>query len=290
MNVGAAATLGEGEALARRIRWLRWRTIGVGITGALAALAGLLMLSSVLGDVYRELFRGSGAVRLAFHLPPALQPERMNLLPWLCLGLAVVGTWGMSTGRIRRRYCLVAYALMAMTAAADILFAPPLRQPIFHLPSGIERMFNDGRYTEVERLVDNFPQQAAAVNYVKAQIGLRTGDRRMVEKHGAPLLTMVDTFVYRVHDDPAEQTVLAEQVGAFRADVIHAIDRTLHGVPVTQVGLTVERQSAGRLGIWVHVAVFGLAGAIALLAGVALTWVWRRMRANLLHIDDLQHA
>ena len=77
MNAGAAATLGEGEALASRIRWLRWRTIAVGIAGVLAALAGLLMLSSVLGDVYRELFRGSGEVRLAFHLPPALQPERL---------------------------------------------------------------------------------------------------------------------------------------------------------------------------------------------------------------------
>ncbi len=290
MNAGAAATLGEGEALASRIRWLRWRTIVVGIAGVLAALAGLLMLSSVLGDVYRELFRGSGEVRLAFHLPPALQPERMNLLPWLSVGLAVVGTWGMSTGRIRRLYYLVAYALMVITAAADVLSAPPMRQPIFHLPSAIERMFNDGRYTEVERLVDEFPQQPAAVNYVKAQIGLRSGDRRLVEKHGAPLLTMVDTFVYRVHDDPAEQTVLAEQVGAFRADVIHAIDRTINGMPVTHVGLTVERASSGRVGIWVHVAMLGLAGAIALLAGVALTWVWRRMRANLLHIHDLQHG
>ena len=290
MNAGAAATPAEGAALEGRIRRLRWRTIAVGIVGALAALAGLLLLGAALSDAYRETFRGSGDVQLAFHLPSALRAERLNLLPWLCVGLAIVGTWGMSTGRIRRLYCLVAYALMAATAIADVAFATPMRQPLFHLPSGIERMFNEGRFTEVERLVDEQPDRSVAAAYVKAQIGLRVGDRRMVVKHGTSLLELVDRFVYRIDADPAEQMVLAEQVGDFRADVVHAIDRAIHGAPVGQVGLTVEGQARGRLGAWVQVATTGVIGLAAVLAGALLTWTWRRMRANLLRIDELVRA
>jgi hypothetical protein len=277
----------ESAAVDDRIRALQWRTTGVGwvATVVLAGAAAATLLA--LGDL-GKLIGGQGADELAaFHVPGSLRhSENLPLLSMLFAGLALAGGWGLSTGRLRRSHSYAALALCVLVGAADFLLAAPLHKPLFVLPSRVERLVSDGEHAEADRQIaevgrDTMRQRA---EYVRAQIALRAGDTQRLETLGRPLLKDADDYVYAGKADP---DVYLDSVDDLRIEVLATIDRRLNGTPTSAAGIAGSAERSGRSTRWLSAGTTTVSAIGLLAAGLMLTALWRRMRANVLRIIDL---
>lgn len=280
----------EAADVEARIRALRWRTIGTGWVAALVVVGSVLTLVLGFGEMSRLLFSRADPSDVAFHLPTALRHSGgLPVLSLLFYGLAGVGAWGMSTGRIRRLHCQAAFALMLAAGVADWLLAAPLHQPLFGLASRVERLVKAGEYQEAEQWLAELQsaETATRLRYVRAQIALRAGDRLRLRELGRPLLLETDAHVYQVSRDPTSAFVLNAAYGDLRLEVLAAIDRGLHGTPVSAAGLAVAAESRGRGARWLHAVLLTAGALLGAAAGAGLVLLWRRMRGNVLRIIDL---
>jgi hypothetical protein len=277
----------ESAAVDDRIRALQWRTTGVGwvATVVLAGAAAATLLA--LGDL-GKLIGGQGADELAaFHVPGSLRhSENLPLLSMLFAGLALAGGWGLSTGRLRRSHSYAALALCVLVGAADFLLAAPLHKPLFVLPSRVERLVSDGEHAEADRQIaevgrDTMRQRA---EYVRAQIALRAGDTQRLETLGRPLLKDADDYVYAGKADP---DVYLDSIDDLRIEVLATIDRRLNGTPTSAAGIAGSAERSGRSTRWLSAGTTTVSALGLLAAGLMLTALWRRMRANVLRIIDL---
>jgi len=277
----------ESAAVDDRIRALQWRTTGVGwvATVVLAGAAAATLLA--LGDL-GNLIAGPGADDLAaFHVPGSLRhAENLPLLSMLFAALAMVGGWGLSTGRLRRSHSYAALALCVLVGAADFLLAAPLHKPLFVLPSRVERLVSDGEHAEADRQIaevgrDTMRQRA---EYVRAQIALRAGDTQRLETLGRPLLKDADDYVYAGKADP---DVYLDSIDDLRIEVLATIDRRLNGTPTSAAGIAGSAERSGRSTRWLSAGTTTVSALGLLAAGLMLTALWQRMRANVLRIIDL---
>ena len=277
----------ESAAVDDRVRALQWRTTGVGwvATVVLAGAAAATLLA--LGDL-GKLIGGLGADELAaFHVPGSLRhSENLPLLSMLFAGLALAGGWGLSTGRLRQSHSYAALALCVLVGAADFLLAAPLHKPLFVLPSRVERLVSDGEHAEADRQIaevgrDTMRQRA---EYVRAQIALRAGDTQRLETLGRPLLKEADDYVYAGKADPH---VYHDSIDDLRIEVLATIDRRLNGTPTSAAGIAGSAERSGRSTRWLSAGTTTVSAIGLLAAGLMLTALWRRMRANVLRIIDL---
>jgi hypothetical protein len=280
----------ESAAVDDRVRALQWRTTGVGwvATGVLAGAAAATLLA--LGDL-GNLIAGPGADDLAaFHVPGSLRhAENLPLLSMLFAALAMVGGWGLSTGRLRRSHSYAALALCVLVGAGDFLLAAPLHKPLFVLPSRVERLVSEGEHAEADRQLaeinrDTMRQRA---EYVRAQIALRAGDTQRLETLGRPLLKDADDYVYAGKTDPGSAHVYFESIGDLRIEVLATIDRRLNGTPTSAAGIAGSAEQSGRSTRWLSAGTTAVSAIGLLAAGLMLMSLWRRMRANVLRIIDL---
>jgi hypothetical protein len=280
----------ESAAVDDRVRALQWRTTGVGwvATGVLAGAAAATLLA--LGDL-GNLIAGPGADDLAaFHVPGSLRhAENLPLLSMLFAALAMVGGWGLSTGRLRRSHSYAALALCVLVGAGDFLLAAPLHKPLFVLPSRVERLVSEGEHAEADRQLaeinrDTMRQRA---EYVRAQIALRAGDTQRLETLGRPLLKDADDYVYAGKTDPGSAHVYFESIGDLRIEVLATIDRRLNGTPTSAAGIAGSAERSGRSTRWLSAGTTAVSAIGLLAAGLMLMSLWRRMRANVLRIIDL---
>lgn len=283
-------TPGERATVDDRIGALQWRTVGVGWVAVCLLGAGAVATLLAAGEL-GDLIGGSAPDRpVPFHVPAAMRhAEGLPLPSMLVVGLALASVWGLSTGRLRRAHAGLAGALCLAAAATDLFGTAPLHQPLFGLPSPLERMVSEGRLAEADRLVVavSHPAMRAREDYVRAQIALRAGDAQQLETLGRPLLAMADDYVYAGLRDFDAAHVYHRSIGDLRIEVLAAIDRGLHGVPRSAAGIAVEREhaAAGPPG---RRAVATGAAALALTAsGLLLAALWRRMRGHVLRIIDL---
>lgn len=273
-----------------RARALRWRTIATGALVALLGAAGLLAALLTAIDLWRVFFMAADTVPL--HVPRSVGDVNVPpYLTWAFYGLCAVSVWGLSNGRLRRVHGRAALLLTVMVALADWWYAAPLHKPLFLLPSRFERLVTSERFDEAARLVDEHARAAGAAkaSYLHAQIALRANDGATLATAGMPLLTVVDDLTYRVSPDPLATAVLEDMYGDMRLDVLGAIDRRLHGAAVSAAGLadqsSLDRLSAGEAAA--RAARHSLVALSAMLLGGLLFRIWRRMRANVMRIDEL---
>lgn len=284
-------TPSERAAIDDRIRWLQWRTIGVGWAACLCVGAGGVVTLFAVGDL-AGLMRGAGADELpAFHVPSGLRhADGWPLLSLLFAGLALVGAWGLSTGRLRRAHAVASLVLCLMAGVADVNLSAPLHQPLFVLSSPLERLVGAARYAEADRLVETHPsgehQQREA--YVRAQIALRAGDLKRLESIGRPLLESADLYIYAGRaewNDPISP--FNDPTRDLRLSVLAAVDRGLHGEPISAAGLAVALERGGHAPSGLGAAIRAGAGLGSLVAGLLLVALWRHMRGHVLRIIDL---
>ncbi len=280
----------ESASVDDRIRMLRWRTIAVGWGASLLVIVGLVTTLLACGELGSLMFGRGGDGVVAFHLPATLRhADGLPFLSLLFAGLAIVGAWGLSTGHLRRSHSHAALALCLLAGIADFLLAAPLHQPLFALPSRVERLVDRGAYAEADRLLaepgDGSMQARQA--YARAQIALRAGDSQGLGHHGRPLLQSADAFVYTARTDPALYHIYFQSINDLRIDVLAAIDRQLNGAASSAAGIAFAAARSTRGSPWTH-AIGLSASALALAAsGLLLAALWRRMRANVLRIIDL---
>jgi hypothetical protein len=280
----------ESAAVDDRVRALQWRTTGVGwvATVALAGAAAATLLA--LGDLGNLIVSPGGDDFAAFHVPQSLRhSENLPLLSILFAGLALVGGWGLSTGRLRESHSYAALVLCVLVGAADFFLAAPLHKPLFVLPSRVERLVSDGEHAEPDGLLmqislDTMRQR---VDYVRAQIALRAGDTQRLEALGRPLLKDADYYVYAGKTDPASAHVYFESMGDLRIEVLATIDRGLNGTPTSAAGIAGSAERSGRPTRWLSAGTTAVSAIGLLAAGLMLMALWRRMRANVLRIIDL---
>jgi len=277
-------------AVARRIQMLQWRTTGVGWVAALLIVGALVAGLLTLGEVGRLLTAVQAGQPVDFHVPAALRhADGLPTLSLLFAGLALLAAWGLSTGRLRRSHAQLACALCLVTGAADFMFAEPLHQPLFGLPSRLERMVAAGDYAQAEALIGGAGDGSMSrrQDYVRAQIALHAGDTKRLQAIGRPLLEVADYYVYASNIDAASAQGYHTAMADLGIDVLAAIDRRLNGGPLSAAGIAVGENPPTRLPAWLSTA---LAGAVALglvvLSGFMLLLL-HRMRANVLRIIDL---
>jgi hypothetical protein len=283
-------TPSESAAVDDRIRMLNWRTVCVGWAASVVIVAAVVTSLRAVGELDTAFF-GTGAVEgAAFHLPAALRhADGLPLLSLLFAGLALVGAWGLSTGRLRRSHGHVAFALCLLAGVADVFLASPLHQPLFGLPSEVERLVAKGRYADADRLVGDAGagSMRQRQDYVRAQIAMRAGDTQRLEALGRPLLEAADDYVHAGSLDPGSAHVYFDAMGDLRVEVLAAIDRRLHGVPRSAAGMAVASAQSGLQSRELRAAAMTAAALGLIAAGGLLVALWRRMRANVLRIVDL---
>ena len=284
----------EDAAVRERIRHLHWRTIGVGWVATLVVLAGLVATILCLGAL-RDLVFGQGDMGgVAFHLPSTLRhASGLPLLSMIFVGMAGVGAWGLSTGRLRRSHSQAAFAMCLVAGLADFFLAAPLHQPLFALPSHLEKLVARGAYAQADRLLTAPGDGSMRLRqeYVRAQIALRAGDTQRLEQFGRPLLRSADDYAYAGSVEPAAAEVYRESMGDLRLEVLAAIDRKLNRTPLSVA--SIESTATASSSPVTHrvrgphtIGLVAIAIALAL-TGLLLSVLWRRMRANVLRIIDL---
>ena len=120
--------------------------------------------------------------------------------------------------------------------------------------------------------------------YVRAQIALRAGDTQRLETLGRPLLKEADDYVYAGKADP---DVYLDSIDDLRIEVLATIDRRLNGTPTSAAGIAGSAERSGRSTRWLSAGTTTVSAIGLLAAGLMLTALWRRMRANVLRIIDL---
>jgi len=283
-------TPAEHAAVDDRIGALQWRTVGVGWAAVCLLGAGAIAAALAAGEIGRLLAGAAHDRPVPFHVPAAMRhAEGLPLLSLLVVGLALASAWGLSTGRLRRAHAGLAGVLCLAAAAADLFGSAPLHQPLFALPSPLERMVSGGRHAEADRQVvaASHPAMRAREDYVRAQIALRAGDAPQLESLGRPLLAMADDYVYAGLRDPSAAHVYHQSIGDLRIEVLAAIDRGLNGAPRSAAGIAVERERTaagppGQRAMATGATALGLTAA-----GLLMAALWRRMRGHVLRIIDL---
>jgi hypothetical protein len=280
----------ENAKVDDRVRALQWRTTGVGwvATVALAGAAAATLLA--LGDLGNLIASPGADDFAAFHVPGSLRhSENLPLLSILFAGLALVGGWGLSTGRLRESHSYAALVLCVLVGAADFLLAAPLHKPLFVLPSHVDRLVSDGEHAEADGLIMQIRRDTMRqrVDYVRAQIALRAGDEQRLEAMGRPLLKEADDYVYAGQTDPGSAHVYFESIGDLRIEVLATIDRQLNGTPTSAAGIAGSAERSGRPTRWLSAGTSAVSAIGLLAAGLMLMALWRRMRANVLRIIDL---
>ena len=286
-------------AVDRQIVALHRRTVVVGCLACLTAILALLTSARTLFDLNALVLSEPGIP--AFHLPPALRAELPGIgLSWLVVALAIIGAWGVSTGRLRRELSYLAVLLCVMVALADLLLAAPVHSPLFVIPSKIERAVATGNYNAVDRLIDETERalegtaeglaQLQRVRYVKAQVALRRGDTEGLEELVRPILLAADDYVYTAQGDIGKAAGYGDTLGDLSPAVLAALDR---GTPAGPMSMVALEYPGGQSALddagpgWLRI-VLTLGVALALLAAaVALTLLWRVMCANLHSIHEL---
>lgn len=277
-------------AVARRIQMLQWRTTGVGWVAALLIVGALVAGLLTLGEVGRLLTAVQAGQPLDFHVPAALRhADGLPTLSLLFAGLALLAAWGLSTGRLRRSHAQLACALCLVTGAADFMFAEPLHQPLFGLPSRLERMVAAGDYAQAEALIGGAGDGSMSrrQDYVRAQIALHAGDTKRLQAIGRPLLEVADYYVYASSIDAASAHGYHTAMADLRIEVLAAIDRRLNGRPLSAAGLAVGDNPRAAWPSWRSTALMGAGSLGLVLAGGLMILLWHRMRANVLRIIDL---
>jgi hypothetical protein len=277
-------------AVARRIQTLQWRTTGVGWAAALLVVGAIVAGLLTLGAVGRLLTVVQAGQPVDFHVPAALRhADGLPMLSLLFAGLALLAAWGLSTGRLRRSHAHLACALCVLTGAADFMFAGPLHQPLFGLPSRLERMVADGDYTQAEALIGGAGDGSMSrrQDYVRAQIALHAGDTKRLQAIGRPLLEVADHYVYASNIDVASAHGYHTAMADLRIDVLAAIDRRLNGGPLSAAGIALGDKLPSRLPAWIATALTGAVAMGLVVVSVCMLLLWHRMRANVLRIIDL---
>jgi hypothetical protein len=283
-------TPSERAAIDDRIRWLQRRTVGVGWTASVCLVVGAIATLLALGELAGRILGGRGDDLVAFHVPAGLR--HADGAPWLSVlfvGLALAGAWGLSTGRLRRAHGAAALMLCLLIGIADISLSAPLHQPLFALPSRLERLGDSGEYAEAERLAQGSggAEHRAREHYVRAQIALRAGDVHRLESLGRPLLQDADMYAYSGSTHPNIAHVYGEAMRELRVSVLAAIDRRLHGAPISAAGIAAATEPHDGPSKGMRAAALAACGLGLGAAGVLLAALWRRMRGNVLRIIDL---
>jgi hypothetical protein len=267
----------DREATEARIRALRGRTLAVGTTALLAAIAGAVLLLRAVSSAWRA------STGVSLHVPGAL--SGFAPLPWIALALGAVAVGGLSTATIRQRHALLALLLCAGVAIADVLTCPPERSPLGLAPSGLERMVAAGDRAGAARVLDALPP-STAVEYVRAQVAMIDGDAIALRRIAPRVLDEVERFANRVDQDEFARGVLKDSVGVLRIDTVAALDRALNGEPVTLAGLSTSADATGAPR-WTRVVLHGAIGALLLGLAFALGAVWRTMCGHVERIERL---
>ncbi len=269
----------QAAGLRIRIVIVGWLALAAGIGALLAAGDMLVRLDELLA-----VFAGRELPPL--HVPPALRAAAGSPgLSWLALGMAFTGIWGMSTGRLRRTQAQLAIVAAVVVAIADIATCPPVRSPIFVIPSQLTRDVYGGRFGEAEAILNAHSVPEDANRYVRAQLALYAGDRQALVQQAGPLLDLADAWFYGIHDDNPGYWA-SSTLPQYRSTVLRALDVAANGHATAGVSLALERRRATTTSSLARllgdaVAVIGLG-----LAAWGLFAVWRVMRRHGLAVAD----
>jgi hypothetical protein len=250
------------------LRWLNSRSLAVGLlatTLLFGAVAAGLKLVALLYAVQAQ--RG-GVPPL--HLPWAVtgtpQQAVLQTLFVLAAGLALLA-YQAPVLTARRRF---AVGLMVVLGLATVVDLGPTQRWLQVLPSAVERLVIEGRYDAAQRRVQRAGLSPAQADYLRAQIALRANAVDALQRHGPPVLALVDA--------PAGSRAAAE-ASLFEPEVVDAIDLALHHRPTTGATLRFEQDGPGHAPArrWTDPVLVMLGGVAAALTGWWLLMAWHRM-------------
>lgn len=234
-----------------RLSGLVTRMLATGLAGLLLCVVGVFGLRPALRYGLSLLAGGAPDVP-DLHVPSQLQSlgfgAMLGVMFWTFLAFSLAG---LSTRALSRRHARLALVVTACTGLMGIALADYTAQPLFVLPSKLERQVNRGSLSEpLLWLKDTGTDNALvdSVKYVRAQIALRdrSGTLTLPETAG-PVLDYADQVLYtrRATLTPGGRPGLqGHPVGEFRAEVLYALDRRLNGEPRSAVGMQFEKRLA----------------------------------------------
>jgi hypothetical protein len=295
---------------------------GLAIRTALVAMAAVAAwaasgwaLDRVADRVIRYWLRPTGPLP-AFDVPAELDAAVAGaILPVIGWVLFAIGTTGLVSRGIPRRAAVGAACVLAVVVVADAVLADPAHRPMRLFPSELERSLagreikrsdqilramEDGssktdiaRRQERERAIAErdfaradqvryIMEDASAAThlaYLRAQIALHAGDQAALEVSAPALLRKVDRLAYAFEYRSAKST------GAWRSEVIHALDVALHGGPLSAVGIAfAEDAGAGGLPSALLAAAGVLLALVAVFCGAVSIAMGRRLRVMHHHV------
>lgn len=274
-----------------RLHWLRRRTQFVGLAGMVCCWAALQWLQELLlqsGVLYEKLTRQGELPGL--HVPAHIaSPFAFEVLQGSMLLLLGIALAGYSVQAFDRRRTLQFLMLAAMLGLLTLVMQPAASRWMHLLPSELERHVYAGRFDAAEAILLEMEKSAGSRHdYLRVQIALRAGDLPMVQRLAPPLLDVVQRHVYRFDTD-GMFFGRAPTGPAYAADVLHAIDKAIHGKPLTEVGIQWEQREARRSRWREVLPVLGslLATAAFALLGLRGLRLWNDMRRRVLRLETV---
>ena len=146
----------------------------------------------------------------------------------------------------------------------------PARRWLQVLPSAVERQMIEGRYEAAQGLVRQARLSQPQADYLQAQIALRANALDALQRHGEPVLALLD--------QPAGSRAAAE-AALFEPEVVDAIDLALHHRPTTAATLRFEQSGPSQTPArrWTDPLLAMLGALTAAGAGWWLLMAWHRM-------------
>jgi hypothetical protein len=250
------------------------RTALVAILAMAAWLASGWLLVRIADRIIRPGLRPAGPLP-GFDVPAQFDVANAGvMLPVVAWVLVAVGVTGLVARRIPRRAALGAASILAVVVVTDIFMADAAHRPLRLFPSALERTLAGRDFDRAEQMLRAMEDRSSKIDilYVRAQIALHAGDRAGLRVLAPARLRDVDRLVYAF--DAGFESDTAATVGAWRSEVVHALDVALHGEPLTAVGIAFADDTGGG-----GLPSAGLAAACALLAilGMGFGTLWLAM-------------
>lgn len=280
-----------------RLAGLRRRTILV----AIAALGMVLFGVTGVFPVGRQMLAialGAPADVPALDVPGDFSPitfaDNLASLFWFFVVVLLVGV---SAGLLRRATIVLALVVTFCVGTFAVGMTSYTGSPLLILPSQLERDINAGNLGRPLEWIGSLKGNYAVkekVMYMKAQVALRDrAQSGLPETVGKPFLDLVENVAYSL--DPSEPGTGGVDFRVhyfaldFHAEVIHAIDRRLHGAPMTAVGMAYAERFGAATGPGSALGPGAVARALMLLLGLGLCRLWWNMRRRVSYIDETLH-
>jgi len=292
-NPVVIADVGVAANLESRLELFRLRTTTLGVTAAVAVVAGVFLVLAQSLQLLDVLGTGDAVRGLpAFHIPSELllartggSGLRVEIVQLALLFVWVSGIWGISTDRLiglkKWGWAVILVALAGI--ALNTQYAEHKLTGIS--ASELHQTIAAKQWDAAEALVRTGPDSLVRT-YVLAQIALQSGDARGLLQYGQPVVDNVDAALMNPNSMDADQAL--KQLKEVRPEVVYALEMALYGAPRTSVGIALfkSQRSAREYRRILQFPLWGLAAACTLLitAGMGL-WLWLQMlrRVHRLH-------